>query len=102
MPFVLTLYAQQVLGYSAIEFGVGSVVLAVAVTVGAIVGQGAVLKVGFRPVAATGMALMGGGSLLLTQVSVGGSYFGDIFFGLLFCGLGIGLAFVHTAEEVAR
>jgi hypothetical protein len=102
MPFVLTLYAQQVLGYSAIEFGVGSVVLAVAVTVGAIVGQGAVLKVGFRLVAATGMALMGGGSLLLTQVSVGGSYFGDIFFGLLVCGLGIGLAFVHTAEEVAR
>ena len=28
MPFVLTLYAQQVLGYSAVEFGVGSVVLA--------------------------------------------------------------------------
>jgi MFS family permease len=89
-----------VLGYSAIEFGVGSVVLAVAVTVGAIVGQGAVLKVGFRPVAATGMALMGGGSLLLTQVSVGGSYFGDIFFGLLVCGLGIGLAFV-TATVAA-
>ena len=76
MPFVLTLYAQQVLGYSAVEFGVGSVVLAVAVTVGAIVAQAAVLKVGFRPVAATGMALMGAGSLLLTQVSVGGSYFG--------------------------
>jgi EmrB/QacA subfamily drug resistance transporter len=100
MPFVLTLYAQQVLGYSAIEFGVGSVVLAVAVTVGAIVGQGAVLKVGFRPLAATGMALMGAGSLLLTQVSVGGSYFGDIFFGLLVCGLGIGLAFV-TATVAA-
>ena len=40
MPFVLTLYAQQVLGYSAVEFGVGSVVLAVAVTVGAIVASG--------------------------------------------------------------
>ena len=100
MPFVLTLYAQQVLGYSAAEFGVGSVVLAVAVTVGAIVAQAAVLKVGFRPVAATGMALMGAGSLLLTQVSVGGSYFGDIFFGLLVVGPGIGLAFV-TATVAA-
>ena len=100
MPFVLTLYAQQVLGYSAVEFGVGSVVLAVAVTVGAIVAQAAVLKVGFRPVAATGMALMGAGSLLLTQVSVGGSYFGDIFFGLLVFGPGIGLAFV-TATVAA-
>jgi EmrB/QacA subfamily drug resistance transporter len=100
MPFVLTLYAQQVLGYSAAEFGVGSVVLAVAVTVGAIVAQAAVLKVGFRPVAATGMALMGAGSLLLTHVSVGGSYFGDIFFGLLVVGPGIGLAFV-TATVAA-
>ncbi len=100
MPFVLTLYAQQVLGYSAVEFGLGSVVLAVAVTIGAIVAQAAVLKVGFRPVAATGMALMGAGSLLLTQVSVGGSYFGDIFFGLLVVGPGIGLAFV-TATVAA-
>jgi EmrB/QacA subfamily drug resistance transporter len=100
MPFVLTLYAQEVLGYTAIEFGVGSVVLAVAVTVGAIAAQAAVVKVGLRPVAATGMALMGAGSLLLTQVSVSGSYFGDIFFGLLVCGLGIGLAFV-TATVAA-
>ena len=38
--------------------------------------------------------------LVLTQVSVGGSYFPDIFFGLLLCGLGIGLAFV-TATVAA-
>jgi MFS family permease len=72
----------------------------VAATAGAIAGQGAVLRVGFRPVAATGMALMGAGSLVLTQVSVHGSYFPDIFFGLLLCGLGIGLAFV-TATVAA-
>jgi MFS family permease len=100
MPFVLTLYAQQVLGYSALKFGVGSVVLAVAVTAGAIVAQAAVLKVGIRPVAAAGMALMGAGSLLLTQVSVSGSYFGDIFLGLLVFGPGVGLAFV-TATVAA-
>jgi EmrB/QacA subfamily drug resistance transporter len=100
VPFVLTLYAQQVLGYSALEFGVGSVVLAVTVAVGAIVAQTAVLKVGFGTVAVTGMALMAAGSLLLTQVSVGGSYLGDIFFGLLVVGLGIGLAFV-TATVAA-
>jgi EmrB/QacA subfamily drug resistance transporter len=100
MPFVLTLYAQRVLGYSALRFGLSSVVLAVAATAGAIAGQAAVLRAGFRPVAATGMALMGAGSLVLTQVSVGGSYFPDIFCGLLLCGLGIGLAFV-TATVAA-
>ena len=93
MPFILTQYAQQVLGYSALEFGTGFVVTPVAAAVGMIVAQAAVQKVGFRPVAATGMALLGAGSLLLTQVSVDGSYFGDIFFGLLVFGLGIGPAF---------
>jgi EmrB/QacA subfamily drug resistance transporter len=100
MPFTLTLYAQEVLGYSAFEFGAGTAVVAVGAAVGSIVGQGAVLKVGFRTVAATGLVLMGAGSLLLTQVSVGGSYFGDIFFGLLVFGPGIGLAFV-TATVAA-
>src|SRR4030088_1231023 len=100
MPFVLTLYGQQVLGYSAVKFGVGSVVLVLGVTVGAIVAQGAVLKVGVKALAVTGMALMGAGSLLLTQVSVHGSYFGDIFFGLLVFGPGAGLAFV-TATVAA-
>ena len=100
MPFVLTLYAQQVLGYSALKFGISSVVLAIAATVGAIAGQAAVLKVGFRSVAARGMALMAAGSLLLTQVSMRGNYVPEIFFGLLLCGVGIGLAFV-TATVAA-
>jgi EmrB/QacA subfamily drug resistance transporter len=100
MPFVLTLYAQQVLGYSALKFGVGSVVLALGATTGAIAGQAAVGKAGFRPVAAAGLALMAAGSLVLTQVSEHGSYFPDIFAGLLLCGLGIGLAFV-TATVAA-
>jgi MFS family permease len=94
MPFILTLYAQQVLGFSAVEFGAGTAVLAVGAAVSSIVAQGLVLKLGFRKVAATGMALLGAGSLLLTQVSVGGSYLGDIFFGLVVFGAGIGPAFV--------
>jgi EmrB/QacA subfamily drug resistance transporter len=97
MPFVLTLYAQQVLDYSALKFGVGFVLVPIAAAIGAIVAQAAVLKVGFRPVAATGMALMGAGSLVLTQVSVGGSYIGDIFVGLLVFGPGVTLAFTTAS-----
>jgi EmrB/QacA subfamily drug resistance transporter len=100
VPFILTLYAQQVLGYSAVEFGIGTAVLAVMVAVGSIAGQAIIQRAGFRAVAAAGMALIGAGSLLLTQVSVGGSYVGDILFGLLACGTGIGLAFV-TATVAA-
>jgi EmrB/QacA subfamily drug resistance transporter len=93
MPFILTQYTQQVLGWSALEFGTSFVVTPIAAAAGMMVAQAAVLKVGFRSVAATGMALLGGGSLLLTQVSLGGSYFGDIFFGLLVFGAGIGPVF---------
>src|SRR5262249_47247600 len=97
LGFVLTLYAQQVLGYSAVKFGLTSLVFPVMAAVGARVGQSVVLRLGFRPVAGGGMALMAGGALLLTQVSVGGSYFGDIFFGLLVFGPGVGLAFVTAS-----
>jgi EmrB/QacA subfamily drug resistance transporter len=97
LGFVLTLYAQQVLGYSAVKFGLTSLVFPAMAAVGSIFGQAVVLRVGFRPVAAVGMALMGAGALLLTQVSVGGSYFGDIFFGLLVFGPGVGLAFVTAS-----
>ena len=97
MPFILTLYAQQVLGYSALEFGAGFVVVPVAAAAGMMVSQSAVLKFGFRPVAATGMALLAAGSLALTQVSVGGSYEGDLLLGLLLFGPGIGPAFVTAS-----
>ena len=97
LGFILTLYAQQVLGYSAVKFGLTSLVFPVMAAIGSVLGQSIVLRAGFRPVAATGMALMGAGALLLTQISVGGSYFGDIFFGLLVFGPGVGLAFVTAS-----
>jgi EmrB/QacA subfamily drug resistance transporter len=97
VPFILSLYAQQVLGYSALKFGLTSVVSPVAAAVGMVVAQAVILKVGFRPVAATGMALMGAGALLLTQASVGGSYFDDIFLGWLVFGVGVGPAFVTAS-----
>ncbi|MGH3462150.1 MAG: MFS transporter [Kribbellaceae bacterium] len=97
MPFLLTLYAQQVLGYSPVEFGLTSIVFPVAAAAGAITGQGLVLNLGFRPVALTGLLLLGVGCLYMTQVSVDGSYFGDVFLGLLLCGLGVGFTFVTVS-----
>jgi EmrB/QacA subfamily drug resistance transporter len=95
--FTLTLYAQQVLGYSAVKFGLTSLVFPVMAAVGSMLGQALVLRIGFRPVAATGMALMGGGALILSRASADGSYFGDIFFGLLVFGPGVGLAFTTAS-----
>ena len=102
MPFILTLYTQQALGYSAVRFGLTSIVFPIGAAAGSISGQTIILRLGFRPVATVGMALMSVGSLLLTQVSVDGSYFGDVFFGLLVFGPGVGLAFVTASIAATR
>jgi EmrB/QacA subfamily drug resistance transporter len=99
MLIIVTLYAQEVLGYSTLQFGLGVAVMTVASVVGAIGGQALVTRVGLRPVAATGMILVATACLALTQVSVDGTYFGDVFIGLLLFGAGLGATFV--ASQIA-
>jgi MFS family permease len=94
VPFILTQYAQEVLGWSPIQFGLASVVMPVTAVVGTVSAQAIATKGGVRRVAVVAMALSGLGALLLTQVSVGGSYLGDLFFALLLLGPGIGAAYV--------
>jgi EmrB/QacA subfamily drug resistance transporter len=97
MSLTLSSYAQRVLGYSAVEFGLGTVVMTLGAVLGSIAGQRIVTRVGFRAVAAVGLALTGLGCLVLTQVSVDGTYFGDIFLGLLIFGPGLGATFVAAS-----
>src|SRR3954447_13658322 len=94
MPFILTQYAQDVLHYSPLQFGLASVVMPVTAAIGSITGQAIATRGGLRTIAMVGMTLTGAGCLLLTQVSVDGSYLGDIFFGLLVFGPGLGAAYV--------
>jgi EmrB/QacA subfamily drug resistance transporter len=97
MSLVVSMYAQQVLGYSALEFGLGTTVMTVMAVIGSTSGQAIVTRTGFRWVAAVGLLLTGAGCLLLTQVSAHGSYLGDIFFGLLIFGPGLGAAYVAAS-----
>jgi EmrB/QacA subfamily drug resistance transporter len=94
MPFTLTQYAQEVLHYSPLEFGLASVVMPVTAAIGSITGQAIATRGGLRAITLAGMILTGLGCLYLTQVSVGGSYIGDIFLGLLLFGPGLGAAYV--------
>ncbi|MFD3700869.1 DHA2 family efflux MFS transporter permease subunit [Streptomyces sp. NPDC058646] len=94
---VISLYAQQVLGYTALVFGLSTVVYTVMSVTGSQVGSRIITKFGFRTLGLVSTALMGAGVLLLTQVSVDGSYFGDLFWGLLIFGFGLGLGFVAVS-----
>jgi MFS family permease len=53
-----------------------------------------VTRLGVKPVLVLGMALLTAGLVYFTQVSVGGSYVGDLLPGFLLIGVGIGFAFV--------
>jgi EmrB/QacA subfamily drug resistance transporter len=97
MSLTVSLYAQQVLGYSALEFGLGTAVMTAMTLVGSIGGQAIVTRIGSRTVAAVGLSLTGIGCLLLTQVSADGSYLDDIFFGLLVFGPGLGATYVAAS-----
>jgi EmrB/QacA subfamily drug resistance transporter len=94
MLFILTLYAQLVLGYSAVQFGLALMVMTVASIAGSYAAQGAVTRLGFGRVAAAGMTLIGAGCLLLAQVSAQGTFLADLLPGLVVFGLGMGAAFV--------
>jgi EmrB/QacA subfamily drug resistance transporter len=92
--FTLTAYAQQVLGYSAIQFGLMTAVMAAGAAVSSFVAEAVANRRGPRPVAVVSLAFAAAGMLLLSGVSEGGSYLGDIFWGLLVFAPGLGAGFV--------
>jgi EmrB/QacA subfamily drug resistance transporter len=94
MFLMLTLYMQQVLGYTPLETGFGYLAVAGTAVVWANVAAVAVNRVGVKPALIFGMVMLTVGLLYFTQVSVGGSYWADLFPGFLLIGLGIPFAFV--------
>lgn len=99
MAFIISIYGQEVLGYSALKFGVAAVVLPVGVALGAGLGQALVTRRGPRAVSAAGIAGLAVGFVLLARLPVHGSYTADLLPGLLLFGVPLGLAF--TAYSIA-
>ena len=90
----LTLYMQQVLGYSAMQTGVAYLAVALSAIVWSTVAAQLVTRIGVKPVLVAGMVALTIGLAYFTQISVGGSYFGDLFPGFLLIGFGLGFSFV--------
>jgi EmrB/QacA subfamily drug resistance transporter len=94
MFLMLTLYMQQVLGFSPLKTGVGYLAVAGTAVIWANFAAAAVNKVGVKPALIFGMGLLTLGLLYFTQVSVDGTYWGDLFPGFLILGIAIPFAFV--------
>ncbi len=97
MFFLLSLYMQQVLGFSAMQAGAAYLAIALTAVVSSGVSQALVTRIGVKPVLATGMMLLAGGLLYFTQVSPQGSYVDDLLPGFLLVGVGLGFSFVPVS-----
>src|SRR4051812_38873291 len=94
MFLMLTLYMQQVLGYSPIKTGLAYLAVAGTAILWSAVAAQLVNRLGVKPVLVIGMVALTAGLVWFTQVSVNGSYAVDLLPGFLLVGVGIGFSFV--------
>ena len=92
--FLLTLYMQQVLGYSAMRTGVAYVATTVTLVIVAIAAQSLVTRIGPRVVLAAGLLSVSASLFLYARLPVTGSYVSDLLPAFLLSGIGLGLTFV--------
>jgi EmrB/QacA subfamily drug resistance transporter len=94
MFFFISLYMQNVLGFSALEAGLAYLPLAVGLIITAGASAGLVTRFGFKPVLVSGLVITAIGLVWFGQVSPDGSYVADVLFPSLLAAVGLGLAFV--------
>src|SRR5262249_23471383 len=92
--FLLTLYVQQVLGYSALKTGLTFLATAGTVIPVAGIAQALTTRIGPRPVMTVGLLLMTGGMLWYAQIPTHGSFAAHLLPGYLMVGLGLAFSFI--------
>jgi len=97
--FALTQYLQLVHGYSPLSAGVRALPFAAAVMVTAPISSRLVARLGLRLVIPAGLAAMGGGLLMLTQVTPTTSYT-FLAIGVAIMGAGMGLVMAPAGESI--
>src|SRR5262249_21235148 len=92
--FYLTLYMQNVLGYSAIQTGAAYLPLCFAIGTSAGISSQLLARIGTRPVIVGGAVIAAGGMYWLSRIPVDGSFVSNLLPGMLVLSLGIGPVFV--------
>jgi MFS family permease len=92
--FLLTLYMQQVLHYSAIKTGVAYIGLTFTIIVFSVAAQALVTRLGVRRILPLGLALSTVALVWFARLPVHGQYFSDLFPPFIISGLGLAFAFV--------
>jgi EmrB/QacA subfamily drug resistance transporter len=97
--FILTLYVQQILGWSALRTGLTFLATAGTAVIWAGVAQALVTKVGPRPVMTIGLVILAGSVLGYTRLPLHGHYWPDLL--PLYLTFSIGMVFGFVPVSIA-
>jgi EmrB/QacA subfamily drug resistance transporter len=94
MFFFATLYIQKVMGFSPVQAGLAFLPVTICIVIAAGIAQTAIPKLGPRVLSIIGMLMAAGGLIWLSGIPVHGTYFADVFPGIVIMALGMGFTFV--------
>jgi EmrB/QacA subfamily drug resistance transporter len=94
MFFFMTIFVQQVWGYSPVRSGIAYMPMVATIMVGAGLASTLVARIGARPLMIMGPAFAAGGMFWLSRISEHSTYTGGLLGPMMLTGLGMGLTFV--------
>jgi EmrB/QacA subfamily drug resistance transporter len=94
MFFFMTVFVQQVWGYSPVRTGIAYLPMVAMIMVGATLSSQLVARIGARPLMTVGPFFATAGLLWLSRVSEHSTYAGGLLGPMMLVGLGMGLTFV--------
>jgi predicted MFS family arabinose efflux permease len=94
MFFFMTLFVQQVWGYSPVHSGVAYLPMVATILLGAGLSSNLVARIGARTLMIIGPAFAAGGMFWLSRISEHSTYAGGLLGPMMLTGLGMGLTFV--------
>ena len=94
MFFFITLYMQNVLGFSQLQAGTAYLPVTAGVVVSSGIASQLFARLGTRPIIVAGALISAGAVFWLSRIPVDGSYLGDLLPGLLIMSFGLGFVFV--------
>ncbi|MCX4586331.1 MFS transporter [Streptomyces sp. NBC_01481] len=95
--FFLTLFIQNVLGYSAIRTGIAYLAFAIGVVIASALASQLVPRFGSRPLIVAGTAAVAGGMFWFSMLTEHAGYAGQLLGPMLVSSFGLGLVFVPLA-----
>src|ERR687887_81003 len=97
MFFFLTLYMQNVLGFSQLQAGSAYLPATAGVAISSGIASQLFARIGTRPIIVTGALISSGAVYWLSRIPVHGSYLGDLLPALLIMSFGLGFVFVGVS-----